>query len=202
MNPIFTVGHSNHAMQPFLRLLLKNGITAVADVRSYPYSRLYPQFNREALKASLKEHRIGYVFLGRELGARSEDPACYHHGVVQYDLLARTPLFREGLERVIKGSSMHHVALLCAEKDPLTCHRTILVGRELVARGFQLRHIRENGEVEEHDTAMRRLLQESGLQSTDLFRSRFEVEQEALTLRASQIAYRRDEPAELASENK
>ena len=100
---ILTVGHSDHSLKRFIDLLKRHGVTAVADVRSSPFSRLHNQFNREPLRESLNEQGIGYVFLGHELGARSKDPACYLDGRVQYRRLARTELFRRGLERVIRG---------------------------------------------------------------------------------------------------
>src|SRR6202521_1160216 len=101
---IFTIGHSTHPQKRFIALLLQHGITALCDVRSKPYSRVNPQFNREELKESLRERCIKYVFLGKELGARSEDPMCYENGKVQYDRLAATPAFKAGIERVLAGA--------------------------------------------------------------------------------------------------
>src|ERR1700687_4881379 len=100
---IFTIGHSTHSHKFLVNLLLRQDVTALCDVRSVPYSRLNPQFNRETLKEAIRPHGIKYVFLGKELGARSEDPNCYENGKVKYDRLARTELFRHGLERVQKG---------------------------------------------------------------------------------------------------
>ncbi len=111
---VFTVGHSTHSAAKVLELLRRNEITAIADVRSQPYSRMNPQFNREPMKDALKSAGISYVFLGRELGARSEDRSCYIDGKVQYDRLARTDLFQRGLARVVDGASRHRIALLCA----------------------------------------------------------------------------------------
>jgi uncharacterized protein (DUF488 family) len=189
-HPVFTIGHSNHKIDAFLRLLVMHGITAVADVRSQPYSRLHPQFNRETLKGALRARNIAYVFLGRELGARSEDMSCYVRGVVQYDRLANTAPFQDGLGRVMKGSRKYRIALLCAERDPLTCHRTILVGRELAARGVQLMHIRADGTIETQADAVARLLVESKLHGSELFRSPNDIEIDAYARRASEIAYR------------
>src|SRR6266446_3826961 len=97
---IFTVGHSTHSSGGFLALLRQHGISAVLDVRSTPYSRAQPQFNRETLTQDLRENGIRYVFLGEQLGARSKDANCYVDGQVQYRLLAKTDAFRAGLERV------------------------------------------------------------------------------------------------------
>src|ERR1700674_3398382 len=147
---IFTIGHSTHPQKRFIALLLQHGITALCDVRSKPYSRVNPQFNREELKESLRERCIKYVFLGKELGARSEDPMCYENGKVQYDRLAHTDLFRRGLERVQNGMKDYRLALMCAEKEPLECHRTILIARHLADLGFDVQHIHADGRLESH----------------------------------------------------
>jgi uncharacterized protein (DUF488 family) len=94
---LFTIGHSTHTLEHFLSLLTKHQIDAVCDVRSIPYSQRNPQFNRERLKKALGEAQIAYVFLGKELGARSDNPACYIEGKVQYNYLVDEPLFRHGL---------------------------------------------------------------------------------------------------------
>jgi uncharacterized protein (DUF488 family) len=186
---IFTIGHSNHSIEKLVNLLSKHGIEAIADVRSHPYSRFNPQFNREELSVSARTAGISYVFLGHELGARSEDRTCYLDGKVQYDRLARTSLFQEGLGRVAEGMKKYRIALLCAEKDPLMCHRTILICRHLVMRGVDAQHILEGGQLESHDEALERLLGEVGLQEGDLFRSRADLIDEAYHLRGEQIAY-------------
>lgn len=186
---VYTIGHSTHSIKRLINLLVSHRITAVADVRSQPYSRTNAQFNRENLEADLKVAEIAYVFLGRELGARTEDPSCYVRGRVQYDRLARTDLFLQGIQRILTGMSTHQIALLCAEKDPLVCHRTILVGRHLVAQGVSLMHILETGELESHDSAVARLLREFGIPETDLLQSYTEIVAEAFNRRANEIAY-------------
>jgi uncharacterized protein (DUF488 family) len=192
MTVVYTVGHSNHPEQAFVDLLLRNGITAIADVRSSPYSRFNPQFNRESLVKTLWNAGIAYVFLGAELGARSEDCSCYQNGKVQYDRLAQTDAFRRGLDRVMEGSRSYRVALMCAEKDPLDCHRTILVARHLVDRGVEVRHLLAEGAVETHDEAMRRMLQLLSLPEHDMFRSREEIIADAYSIRGQAIAYDRE----------
>lgn len=186
---IFTIGHSIHRLEQFIELLQKAGITAIADVRSLPYSRFNPQFNREALERMLKEQGIAYVFLGRELGARSDDPSCYEKGRVRYDRLARTEIFQDGLQRVRKGAQSHRVALMCAEKEPLECHRTLLVSRALEAQGVSVSHILADGRLESHPAAMDRLLGVVGLSKTDLFRSKDELIEAACAIQEERIAY-------------
>ena len=186
---LYTIGHSTHTAQKMIDLLRLHGITAIADVRSSPYSRRNPQFSRDSFSGLLTACKIAYVFLGRELGARSTDRSCYSQGKVQYDLLARTHLFQAGLDRVIHGMKTHRVALLCAEKDPLTCHRAILVCRHLVTRGVVVRHVLEDGRIENHEEALSRLLGEHGLPERDLFRNRSEMIEQAYSERGDKISY-------------
>ena len=176
-------------MDRIIELLTSHDVTAVADVRSHPYSRFNPQFNRENLRADLKRADISYVFLGRELGARTEDRSCYVNGTVQYDLLARTGPFQEGLARIGVGARSHRIALLCAERDPLVCHRSILVCRHLASRGIGAQHILDDGRLESHDQALTRLVVELGLASGDLFRTHDDLIVEAYDRRGTQIAY-------------
>lgn len=188
-NSVFTIGHSTHSAEVFLALLRQHGIEAVADVRSSPFSRFNPQFNREPLEQFLKTNGIRYVFLGKELGARSEDRSCYLDGRVQYGRLAQTPLFQNGLDRVLQGAAKYHVALMCAEKEPLECHRTLLVAKAVLARGQPVLHIHADGHLETHEAAMERLLEVTGLPKEDLFRSKQELLSEALTRQEQQVAY-------------
>jgi uncharacterized protein (DUF488 family) len=193
---IFTVGHSTHPIDHFVGLLAQHGITALADVRSSPYSRMNPQYNRETLIKTLREVGIAYVFLGRELGARSEDPTCYERGQVKYDRIAETDSFRQGLERVVTGAGIHRVALMCAEKEPLDCHRTVLVCKALVAKGTQVEHILADGTLEPHEATMRRLLELWGLSEPDMFRSPEQLLNEALSRQEDRIAYVDDAQAD------
>jgi len=135
---VFTIGHSSHEFVRFVGLLKRHFVDAVVDVRSVPYSRRYSQFNRNKLEMALKSQGIDYLFMGAELGARSQDPSCYKEGRVQYRKLAGTSRFHSGIQRVLGESCRMHVALMCAEKDPLNCHRTILVARELVDCGIDV----------------------------------------------------------------
>ena len=195
---IYTIGHSNRTAEEFLALLVENELTAVADVRSQPYSRMNPQFNRESLAEFLGKHEIAYVFLGEELGARSRDPACYVDGKVQYDALARTKLFEHGLDRVEKGTLRYRLALMCAEKEPLACHRFILVARHLARRGFQLRHIIDPGVVEDHEASVARLLVELRMDSMHLFGTQDDLVELAYERQAARIAFTQQETVEAA----
>ena len=163
---ILTLGHSNHPLARYVELLQAQGVTAVADVRSQPYSRHVPQYRREALRDGLAAAGIAYVFLGRELGARSPDPAHYEDGQLRYDRLSVSVPFQQGLLRLEQG--------LCAERDPLTCHRGLLVAPCLVRRGLAVTHIHPDGRLESQAELEDRLLAASGLADGDLFSSREE----------------------------
>ena len=166
-----------------------HAVNAIADVRSSPYSRFNPQFNRESLQKVLKEEGISYVFLGKELGARSDDPACYENGKVQYARLAKTAEFRAGIDRVRQGAESHRIALMCAEKEPLECHRTLLVSRALESAETPVMHILPDGKLESYAEALKRLIRMVGLTEDDLFRSRQEVIDEACLLQEERVAY-------------
>ena len=193
---VFTLGHSTHAIAKFVDLLKRHRIEAIADVRSRPFSRMNPQFNRDALKRALRAERIRYAFVGEELGAHPSDPGCYVGGRARYDLIARTDLFRRGIERVLTGASKYRVALVCAEKDPMTCHRTMLVCRELIGHGLDARHILASGEIESQEDGLRRVASEIGVSLTDLFRKPEDILAEVYARRINEIEY-----VEVAPEN-
>lgn len=188
-SPIFTIGHSTHTRGAFDALLAKHGINVLVDVRSAPYSRFVADFNKPALEQGLRLAGVKYLFLGRELGARPADATLYRNGQVQFDLLAATPLFQRGIERVLTGSRQYRIALMCAERDPLQCHRTLLVARTLVTRGATVEHILFTGQLESHAAAMERLLGLVGLPSQDMFRSWDELVAAAVEQQAARIAY-------------
>lgn len=160
-----------------------------------PYSRRHRHFNKKALKESLQANGIAYVFLGKELGARSTDPACYENGRVQFRKLAATRLFRSGIRRVLDGSRQMRIALMCAEKDPLNCHRTLLVARELVALGKKVNHILADGEIETHEAAIDRLCNQLDIKE-DLLRAPEELENDAYAAQEGKIAYANVEQAQ------
>ena len=155
---VLTVGHSSHEPAEFLRLLQTHNVTAVADVRSAPYSRYAQAFNREPLAQYLKNNGIAYVFLGAELGGRIDDPSCYDDkGRLQYREVAKKAVFEDGIERVIDGASRYRIALMCTEQDPLDCHRTLLVARALDERRVAVRHILQDGNLESYAQAVERM---------------------------------------------
>src|ERR1035441_1854331 len=176
---VLTIGHSNHTIERLIELLCQQHVTAVADVRSSPYSQMNTQFNREGLASALKQAGIAYSFLGKELGGRPADKTCYENGRVQYRRVAATPIFRSGLDRVLAGVQSYRIAMMCAEREPLECHRTLLVTPELEKAGITVLHVHADGRTESHPDAMSRLLDLFRLADEDLFRSRSELIEEA-----------------------
>ena len=132
-------------------------------MRSHPYSRYLPHFNQRELKAEFQANGINYVFLGKELGARPENLSCYVQGKAVYEKIAATEAFKTGIQRILKGAENYKIALMCAEKDPLTCHRSILVCQHLRHFDLNINHILKNGELESHQHLEERMLAKTGL---------------------------------------
>lgn len=186
---LYTVGHSVHPIDHFIEILKLNRIDAVADVRSSPYSKFTPQFNREPLKRSLLDHGVRYVFLGAELGARRDEPECYENRKVIYRKVAELSSFKSGVSRLREGAEKMRVAIMCAEKDPLTCHRTVLVAHFARDQFSDTLHILEDGSIESRAEANLRLLKEYNLEKEDLFSPYEERLALAYSKRAEKIAY-------------
>ena len=196
-NTLYTIGHSNHAMEDFLQIVQSHGITAVADVRSHPYARYATHFDQTPLSRALKRCGVEYVFLGEELGARRKEASCYLGDRVSFELVRQSPLFQQGLDRVRRGMQRFQLALMCAERDPLTCHRTLLIARTL--RGeLPIEHILSADEIETHADAEQRLLAHAGLPPRHLFLDQEELIEEAYTKVSAVSAYQRgdDVPAD------
>lgn len=149
MSSIFTIGHSNHAIEPWLALVRQNDIEVVVDIRSSPYSKYAPQFDQAPLRRSLEEAGVKYLYLGAELGGRPANPAYYDaSGRVLYSRLRDDSRFEAAIVRLESGMERFRVALLCGEEDPAHCHRRLLVGRVLTERGHTMIHIRGDGRLE------------------------------------------------------
>ena len=198
-HPIFSIGHSSHSYERFLVMLETAGVTAVADVRSAPYSRQNPQFNRETLKKQLQASGIAYSFLGNELGGRPSAAAYYRDGVADYERMAADPAFQNGIDRLLSGAQTYHVVLMCSERDPLDCHRCLLVSRSLAAHGVSVQHIAADGTIAPHESVEERLLQTERQASDDLFRPREERLCDAYRSRARKVAYAIGTPSQSAA---
>jgi uncharacterized protein (DUF488 family) len=150
---IWTVGHSNHSFERFEELLRGERIEGVVDVRSYPYSRIAPQFSREHLDETLRRIGVRYLFLGNELGGRPAREEDYdQRGHARYDRMAEQPAFQAAVQSLLTGCRARRLALLCSEGKPDECHRRLLVGKVLAESGVQLRHILPDGVVQQEDS--------------------------------------------------
>ena len=187
---IFTIGHSTHEIGTFMKLLTDNSIDLICDVRSSPYSQYNPQFNREVLKKSLQENEIKYHFMGFELGGRTNNPAHLKDGRVQYQKIAETEKFNGGLKKLIHLAEKHTVAIMCSEKDPLTCHRAILVGRQLQHQNFNVYHILDSGEIEDKNQFEDHLLEALNIpKQLDMFQSVEDIIERAYDTQGQKVAY-------------
>jgi uncharacterized protein (DUF488 family) len=193
MKELFTIGHSNHTLEHFLELLIECQISAIVDVRSSPYSQYLPHFNKELLENALRNANIDYMFLGRELGARRSEEGCYIKGQAKYEIIAHLPIFRVGLKRLLEGIETYRIALMCSEVDPIVCHRTILVCREIikVSPDLKITHILGDGTTERHEHVQERLVKLHKLQP-ELFGDLTSLSgliEKAFDLQAERIAY-------------
>ncbi len=149
--PLYTIGHSNHPESHLIGLLGQHGIQTLVDVRSQPFSRYTPQFNRESLALNLPAAGIRYWFLGDQLGGRPVGDDYYDAaGHVLYSRVAQADFFRDGIAQVLQLLPAVRLALMCSEENPLVCHRHRLVARVLRDRGVPIQHIRQNGELESY----------------------------------------------------
>ncbi len=193
-NSIFTIGHSNHDGETFVTLLAKYDITAVVDVRSVPYSRYSPQFNRHQLKHRLNARGIDYHFMGRWLGGRSDDPSDYDvDGQVQYDLLAKSKHFQEGLQSVVRGTLEKRLVLMCSEGRPEDCHRSLLLAEALrnQCNVQDVVHILADGTTQSHEELRNSISKrEQYLRQPDMFLSDEEQISDAINERIGRVAFK------------
>jgi uncharacterized protein (DUF488 family) len=165
---LYTIGHSNHAIEHFLALLRRHGIETVADVRSRPYSRFVPHFGKERLARFLEAQGVGYLFLGQELGGKPPKGETHAPPMTYQDRVGQ-PDFRQGIDRLLRTAEASCVALLCRERDPLDCHRFHLICRYLRPIDLDVRHILPNGDAEVQQATERRLLERTPKGQLGLF---------------------------------
>ena len=155
---LLSIGHSNIPAERFVAMLQDAGVSAVADVRSVPLSRHFPWFSKNNLSARLAAEGISYLALGDSLGGRPQDDSLYREGVADYEAMARQPKFLGGLDQVLETAARARVCLMCAEREPLDCHRCLLVAPKLAERGLSIGHILHDGTIEPHAATEERLL--------------------------------------------
>lgn len=149
-NAVYTIGHSNHLPDTFVRLLTEAEIEVLVDVRSNPGSLWASYANPHDLKQILKAAGIQYLYLGSMLGGRPSDPDCYNSqtGKADYQAIQNKELFQRGLNRLLEGLKKYRICVMCAEEDPSSCHRNLLVGEGLRREGIQMLHIRGTGQIQ------------------------------------------------------
>ena len=149
---IYTIGHSTQEIKEFIKLLKENKIEVVIDVRSTPYSKYAPNFNKKEFNKTLLESNIIYKYLGNKVGGKHKHKKYYYaDGTINYDLLAKTPKFKEGMNDIIKITKKYNAILMCSEENPYYCHRHHLISPKLQEHGFKVIHIRKNGNQEQID---------------------------------------------------
>jgi uncharacterized protein (DUF488 family) len=157
---LYTIGHSTLAMDDFLALLKEHYIQVLIDVRSQPYSRFNPQYNRESFQHAMAYANIEYVFAGEHLGGRPSDPTCYKDGVlpdgkanllklVDYAEVMKRDWYLRGIQRLLEIAGKRQTVIMCSEEDPLRCHRHHLIAHTLLKQGVTVWHIRADGSLEE-----------------------------------------------------
>ena len=146
---ILTIGHSNVAAERIIELLKQHGIEVLVDVRSVPYSRYNPQFNRETFQRTLEAAGIKYAYAGQYLGGRPDDPTCYEGEQVQYRRIMARSWYQNGIDQLLDLANGQRAVIMCSEEDPLHCHRHNLITQTLLERGVTVWHIRGDGRLEQ-----------------------------------------------------
>jgi uncharacterized protein (DUF488 family) len=167
---VLTIGYAGLSKDAMCALLLEHNVQAIADVRSSPYSKTFPDYGKEQIPKWLAEKGIRYAYLGDELGPRSKNNQHYKDDQVQFDLLSQTELFKSGLRRLAKGSETMRIAIMCAENDPMTCHRSLLVAEYGQSNDMSFSHILKNGSKETHQEMLKRGMKSLGI-VPDMFMS-------------------------------
>ncbi len=166
---IYSIGHGNKKIEDFLNELKSFNIIFLLDIRSKPFSKWNPQFNQNVLKLKLEKNGIKYVYVGDTLGGLPADRSCYDdHGKVVYDLIKEKAFFKEGLERLTTANEKNiNLAIMCSETKPEECHRSKLIGQELLKKEISLKHIVSEKQIKSQTTVMMELTK--GVNTVDLF---------------------------------
>ena len=158
---IYTIGHSNYTIEKLIDMLKRFNIDCVVDIRGIPYSKYNIQFDKETIKYLLTKEGFKYLYMGEEFGAnRLLGKESYNNeGFADFDKVIKEESFKEGIERLKVGCNKgYKIVLLGAMQDPLRCHRSILLGRELINNGFEVKHILDDYSVINQEEIERRLL--------------------------------------------
>ncbi len=139
---LYSIGHGNKKIAEFEQELLSFGITYLLDIRTKPYSKWNPDFNQDRLQTLLNQVHIKYVYMGNVLGGMPQDTSCYTDGHIDYAKMSEKDFFTQGLKRlIIAGQKSIKLAVMCSESDPAMCHRSKLIGQELLKNHIVMNHI-------------------------------------------------------------
>ena len=205
-NSCFTIGHSTHETESFIKLLKLNGVEWLVDVRSVPYSQHNPQYNKENLKTTLDNSHIYYVYMGNLLGARYNNPNLYFYDkeMVDFKKVRETVGFKLGIDKLVTGVNKGlNLCLMCSEKDPFDCHRFVLVSCALAKKGISVKHILENGNVIINEALEDRLLSKYKIEFGNVMlfetiKTREEAIEEGYEKRNRDIGYVRADAASIS----
>jgi len=195
LKPLYTLGHSNLEFSEFIKLLKDFRVELLADVRSLPQSSRFPQFSQPGFEKMLEDEGISYLFLGEELGGRPDDVDAYRRdGLVDYRARRKSYAFGAGLERLLRELERRSVGMMCAEEDPLECHRFLMICPEFVPLGIKPLHIRKGSQIETQEAAENRLLEATGfagVAANTLFPlARLEALEDAYKMQSEKAAHR------------
>lgn len=158
---IYTLGHSNYPFDKFIEILKKYNINCVVDTRSIPYSKYNTQYNKEFFHAALKKLGYTYIYMADEFGDKRKNKISYNEeGYADFDKVVLEDDFKKGIERLKVGCSKNYkIVLLGAMQEPIRCHRAILLGKELIKHGFDIKHIMHEGDLKTQDELEEQLLE-------------------------------------------
>lgn len=185
---IYTIGYAGHSIQSLVKLLQATGITVLADVRSTPFSSRKPEMDKPALMQALRDGGMRYIFMGEQLGGRPRNPKLYRAGKIDPQALLAHQEYKEGVTRLIAGATEHTICLLCAERDPVTCHRGLYIAESLQDAGMQVRHLIDN-QPEDHQATRARMAGLANMAHADLFASETDLRSMVIEHMREKIAF-------------
>lgn len=203
MKEVFTIGYTGFKIDEFIKVLKEYKINSLIDVRSNPISKFYEEYNQKNLERVLISNRIIYRNYKNEFGARQENTKYYKNGYLDFNMYTKSNSFLEGIRKIEAGIKLNYTfVLMCAEKDPSTCHRNIMVAREFYKLGYYVKNILSDGSYESQESIEKRLVERyfPDRNQMTLFSENIPWQQmvnKSYDLRNSEIGYRIDEEAEV-----
>ena len=188
---VFTIGHSTHDIDDFIGLLKKHKVDCLIDVRSQPYSRIAPQFNKDRLSSGLKSHEILYAHFEKEFGARHTKPSLLNEdNKVDFDKVREGTEFKQGIQRLGKALDLGYtIALMCSEAEPFDCHRFSMISYQLIRENLEVSHILRDGSLKENSDLEKELLGQYNKKLNPLFDTEEQQIEKAYRLRGKDIAF-------------